>query len=237
MAQYALHGLGMGSARAQSFQRGDDVTADPSATSTHAVHSPRSLTDKGRDRVAVILEEAKNILVEDGFSGLSFRAIAKRVGVTLGNIGYYYTIKDDLLVDLAEYIFDKWEARLQRHLPTDMDDPRQRFRYAIRYMIEQNRQPKTSLLLLEMWAMANRSGPVAKMMDRFYAKWRASIERIIAEINPSLPPHKTALRAALIATQIEGLMILIGPGKPEHHDLAGLEEEAVAAIEDLALRP
>ena len=52
--------------------------------------SIRRLTDKGSSTAARILEEAKNILVEDGFLGLSFRAIAKRTGTTVGNIGYYY---------------------------------------------------------------------------------------------------------------------------------------------------
>jgi DNA-binding transcriptional regulator YbjK len=60
--------------------------------------SIRRLTDKGSSTATRILEEAKNILVEDGFLGLSFRAIAKRTGTTVGNIGYYSGTKDDLMV-------------------------------------------------------------------------------------------------------------------------------------------
>ena len=137
--------------------------------------SIRRLTDKGSSTATRILEEAKNILVEDGFLGLSFRAIAKRTGTTVGNIGYYYGTKDDLMVDLAEYIFDRWEFRLQRDMPPSMTDRREKFRYFIRYMIDQNKQRKTMFLLLEMWAMANRSLAVSKMMDTFYGRLRGSI--------------------------------------------------------------
>ena len=91
-------------------------------------------------------------------------------------------------------------------------------------------------LLLEMWAMANRSRAVSKMMDTFYGRLRASIERMIAELNPAMAAETRALRAALITTHIEGLMILVGPGKPRHRELHGIEDEAMLQIERMALR-
>jgi AcrR family transcriptional regulator len=199
-------------------------------------YSARRLTEKGNSTVVRMLEEAKNIIVEEGFLGLSFRAIAKRTGTTVGNVGYYYGTKDDLMVDLAEYIFDKWEMRVQRDMPPDLADKLSTFRYFIRSMIEQNKQRKTMFLLLEMWAMANRSQAVSKMMDTFYGRLRGSIERMIVDLNPAMTAETRALRAALITTQIEGLMILVGPTKPRHRELGGIEDEAMAQIEKMALR-
>lgn len=199
-------------------------------------YSARRLTEKGNSTVIRILEEAKNVIVEDGFAGLSFRAIAKRMGTNVGNVSYYYGAKDDLMVDLAEYIFDKWELRLERDIPAAITDKLALFRYCIRYMIDQNKQRKTMFLLLEMYAMANHSRAVSKMMDTFYGRLRATIDRMIAAINPSMPADTRALRAALITTQIEGLMILVGPGKPRHRELEGIEDEAMIQIEQMALR-
>jgi AcrR family transcriptional regulator len=213
------------------------VTVKPLAETKSFPYSARRLTEKGNSTVVRILEEAKNIIVEEGFLGLSFRAIAKRTGTTVGNISYYYATKDDLMVDLAEYIFDKWELRLQRDMPPAMTDKRETFRYFIRSMIDQNKQRKTMFLLLEMWAMANRSQAVSKMMDTFYGRLRDSIERMISDLNPTMPAETRALRAALITTQIEGLMILVGPNKPKHRELGGIEDEAMMQIERMALRP
>lgn len=140
------------------------------------------------------------------------------------------------MVDLAEYIFDRWEFRLQRDMPPSMTDRREKFRYFIRYMIDQNKQRKTMFLLLEMWAMANRSPAVSKMMDTFYGRLRRAIDRMIAELNPAMAADTRALRAALITTQIEGLMILVGPRKPKHRELEGIEREAMIQIENMALR-
>ncbi len=204
------------------------------AATKSSSYSARRLTEKGNSTVIRILEEAKNILVEDGFSGLSFRAIAKRTGTTVGNVGYYYGTKDDLMVDLAEYIFDRWEMRVQREMPSSLTEKLARFRYFIRSMINQNKQRKTTFLLLEMWAMANRSQAVSKMMDTFYGRLRRSIEQMIADLNPAMPSETRALRAALITTQIEGLMVLVGPSKPRHPELSGIEDEAMVQIEKMA---
>jgi AcrR family transcriptional regulator len=71
----------------------------------------KGATEKGNERIRSILEGAKNTLVDEGFSGLSFRTIAKRAGVTVGNVTYYFPTKDRLLVELAGYIFDRWNVR------------------------------------------------------------------------------------------------------------------------------
>ena len=202
-----------------------------------ATIKPRAIpfTAKGNERAAAILEAAKNVLVEDGFAAMSLREVAKRADMTVGNVGYYFPTKDSLLAALAEYIFDRWDARFRRHLPPDLAGGEAVFLHSIRFMIEENKRPKTKSLLLEMWAMANRSRAIRRMMDTFYGRMRAWIEAMLADIDPAMASHSRRLRAALITAQIEGLMLLIGPNSPAESELIGIEDEAVRAIRRLAL--
>ena len=194
----------------------------------------KGVTEKGNERIRSILEEAKNALVDEGFSGLSFRTIAKRAGVTVGNVTYYFPTKDRLLVELAGYIFDRWDVRFCRELPKTLTEKMDIFLYSIRYMIEENKRVKSSTLLLEMWTMANRSTSVMRMLDTFYARMRSWIEEMLLDINPMLSARKRRLRAALITSQLEGLMILIGPKRISHKELIRLEDEAIRQIQRLA---
>jgi AcrR family transcriptional regulator len=194
-----------------------------------------TITNKGNERVVAILEAAKNVLVDEGFAALSLREVAKRAGMTVGNVGYYFPSKDSLLVALAEHIFDRWDARFRRHLPPGLAGGEAIFLHSIRFMIEENKRPKTKSLLLEMWAMANRSRAIMRMMDTFYRRMRTWIEAMLEEIDPNASPHARRLRAALITAQIEGLMLLIGPNSLAEAELAGIEAEAVRQIERLAL--
>ena len=194
----------------------------------------KGATEKGNERIRSILEEAKNALVDEGFSGLSFRTIAKRAGVTVGNVTYYFPTKDRLLVELAGYIFGRWDVRFRRELPKTLTEKMDIFLYSIRYMIEENKRLKSSTLLLEMWAMANHSTSVMRMLDTFYARMRSWIEEMLLDINPMLSARKRRLRAALITSQLEGLIILIGPKRISHKELIGLEDEAIRQIQRLA---
>ncbi|MFD0985750.1 TetR/AcrR family transcriptional regulator [Methyloligella solikamskensis] len=194
-----------------------------------------STTDKGQARKRSILDAAKNILVEEGFAELSFRRIAQRAGIKVGNVTYYYPNKEQLMDDLAVYIFERWDAGFRRRVPEHLTDKMEIFDYSIRYMIEENKRERTNALLQEMWAMASRSEVVMRMLDVFYSRMRSWIDDMLAKVNPTLSERSRQLRAGLITAQIEGLMVLIGPRRIPHDELRGLEEEAVAAIRQLAI--
>ncbi|MBN7797587.1 TetR/AcrR family transcriptional regulator [Parahaliea mediterranea] len=65
-----------------------------------------SLSEKGRQRRARVLAEAKRILLEEGMDGLALRKVAKQIDIKLGHLQYYFPTRDDLL----EAIFrEEWE--------------------------------------------------------------------------------------------------------------------------------
>jgi AcrR family transcriptional regulator len=194
-------------------------------------------TNKGNARIQEILEAGKNILVERGFSELTFRSIAARVGIKVGNVTYYFPTREHLIDALAIYIFDRWDAGFRRRTPEHLTDKMEMFEYSIRYMIEENKRSRTNALLQEMWAMASRSNIVMRMLDVFYTRMRGWIEGMLVEVNPDLTKQATCLRAGLIAAQIEGLIVLIGPRRIPHDELRGIEGAAVTAICALAFAP
>jgi AcrR family transcriptional regulator len=195
----------------------------------------RRNTEKGNATAADILEQAKNILSEQGIAAISVRTIAARCRISPGNVTYYFKTKEILFAELAKYIFARWSQRFYRKMPDSIVTPQDRFVYSIEYMIEENKRPKTSAMLLEMWAMSTHSPAVIAMMDVFYAEMRSWIAGLLRAMKPSQAEATRELRAALITAQIEGLMILIGPHRIDHVELHGLERAAVAQITHLAL--
>lgn len=204
-------------------------------TERRAAPAPRAVTDKGSETALVILEQAKNILSEEGFKALSFRRIAERCGISSSNVSYYYNTKEILLQELAKFIFERWNRRLYERIPPHINGSRETLLYSVEYMIKENKRPKTTIVLQEMWAMSNHSPAVMRMMDVFYGQMRRWIEDMLLAINPRQAPAMRYKRAALITAQIEGLMILIGPNRTPHLELRGLEEEAIAQVMRLAV--
>jgi AcrR family transcriptional regulator len=194
-----------------------------------------AVTEKGAQTAALILEQARNILSERGFHALSIRNIAKRCDITPGNVSYYFKTKDELMEHLARHIFDRWSRRFYARVPSHIDNEIKFFVYSIESMIEENKRPRTGLVLQEMWALSNHNPSVMRMMDVFYGQMRSWIEGMLLGVNPSQRPSLRSQRAALITAQIEGLMLLIGHKRPPHAELKGLEGEAVTQITRIAL--
>jgi AcrR family transcriptional regulator len=195
----------------------------------------RGNTEKGSSTATEILEQTKNILSEKGLGAISVRSVAERCGMSPGNVTYYFKTKEILFSELAKYLFARWNRRFYQKVPDFLGSPLDRFALSIEYMIEENKRPKSSSMLLEMWTMASHSPAVMVMMDVFYGQMRSWIEGLLLAANPRLSKATRQLRAALITAQIEGLMILIGPNRVSHEELLGLEQEAIRHIRYLAI--
>ena len=100
----------------------------------------------------------------------------------------------------------------------------------ISYLLDDITDERTGKLYFELWALAARDPEAEQALDSLYVRHRRHLELLISRVNPRLPGDKVALRAALIAAQIEGLMLFMGAGKTQHPELKGLRDEALRMI-------
>ncbi len=57
---------------------------------------------KGRERRQQIIDAAKEVLMTSGITSLVLRDIAVQLGITHGNLQYYFPTKEDLLVAIFD---------------------------------------------------------------------------------------------------------------------------------------
>lgn len=85
------------------------------------------VSNRGRQRVAQLLDAAAALFAEQGFETTSTNHIAKRAGVSIGSLYQYFPDKDAILQALAARQFDNLEATLVERLHILPDDTLQRF--------------------------------------------------------------------------------------------------------------
>lgn len=188
-------------------------------------------------RIRAILETAKHVLATRGHGELTLREVARRAGMSLGNLHYYYPTRDLLLRDLLRFIFEHYNAWLGQISADKSRLPRQRLTATVGYLIEDIKSPLTNFIFFEIWSPAQRDTCAAQLLDRMYAGYCRNFEELIAAISPKMPANKRAQRAALIAFQIEGLMVLLSSAMPRHDYLNDLEEECAQQAQRLASWP
>jgi len=81
---------------------------------------------KGERRKQQILDVCVQLLIEKGYSELSFRSVAVRAGIQIGNLQYHFPTRADLIramltreIDRYYAEFNEWAADGKAHSPKD----------------------------------------------------------------------------------------------------------------------
>jgi len=184
---------------------------------------------KGKERVEMILNAAKNVLIKEGYSGLTMRNVAAGAGTTVGNLQYYYADKDRLLRDMLEYMvhgfFDDFNSILQ-------DSNRTAEEKLVAYIdciFEAFSIEDKGKFYPEFWAWSNHDATAAKLMEEMYETGFVSLHGIIREINPKLTTREVKDMAITIVGSIEGLVVFLGYRRPWAKSLKKVRDYTVSS--------
>ena len=175
---------------------------DQKATNTL---SSRDVTRKGAARVVEIARAGIEIVLEKGFSSLTKRRVAKRLGIAHGNVGYYFPTRESLWRAVVDYELSEIHDKYPSGLKPDTDDPQSCFdEYLSIYMISyEDRQFGYFIAHLEAYAEINSA--VARLRDEMYER---ILQRIIERIRPlciGADDEQIELRALTVMALFEGL--------------------------------
>ena len=192
-------------------------------------------TSKGYERAGAILDVARVLLANDGYAALSMRSVAQQLGVSLSNVQHYYPSRDALIEALLVQTFDRYQAGIDERVARMGKDARlDLFKAVIDYFLDDLRDPIASGLFFEISALANRHPQASQLLDTMLTRARKTFRNLIKDIAPHMTLQQCEVRGALIVSQIVGTMLFISNTRPRHKELAGLLEEATAAIMRIA---
>lgn len=199
--------------------------------------SGTAIRAKGQQRVNDILEAARAILIEDGYSQFSLRNIASRAGIHLSNLQYYFRGKDDLIHGLMEFISDEYERNYETLFKDLPEDGRKRFEAVLRYLVTDIRNPRTRRFFVQLWALLESSDTHSGvLLNELYALQIDSLFDLVSKINPALSPGKIQQRIAMISAMIEGMMLMIDDADEKlEEDEPRIEEEMVKQLIRIAV--
>lgn len=192
-------------------------------------------TAKGRAKVQEILDIARKLFTNGGYAEMTMRQVAEQTGISLSNVQHYFPTRESLLQALLESVMEAYDPAYQAIDNLNIA-PREKLEAAVRYLLADAKKAESEKLFVEIWSVATRDPIGREIFDKMYSHHRANLARLIATANPELTERDVQLRAALVAMQIEGLMLLISDNKPRHAELEGIERECVAALMSIVFR-
>ncbi len=82
-----------------------------------------------------ILTEAARLFHEKGYFAATLRDLAKRCGIQAGSVYYHFSSKQELLLQLMEYVLDELTSRVQEAVASS-DDPIDQLKRAVTVHID-----------------------------------------------------------------------------------------------------
>jgi AcrR family transcriptional regulator len=187
-------------------ERFDGVHAAPPAGESEATADAQEAVASLHPTAAKILEAAHSILVEEGFDGLSFDAIARRSGQYKGSITYFFGDKATLTIRLADVVGHDIVAAAKERLEQLPEGP-DRVHEAIVVNAEVCRNSEEFQVFLDIIAKAVRRDDLRERFAQLYREYRAVNGQMLGEGSSEAMQSELELMATLTLALVDGLSL------------------------------
>ncbi len=176
------------------------------------VRAGTAVRKRGKARANDILAAAKEILVSEGMGALSTRRVADQLGISVGNLAYYYPSKDALLQAMIEHVIDGYDAELRRDWESFPDDPQGRFKAFLTYMIEDAKKPDVQGFFYQFWGYSSHNQQAAVTRRAMYQHFLAQTVDLLKDLHPAKKKPELEDMGMGVLTCLEGLHVIYGSG-------------------------
>ena len=126
-----------------------------------------------------LLDAAERLLVQQGYAGITSRALAGEAGVNNGLVHYYFGSMEEVLVQVLERFTERLIVR-QRAMYAGPGSFLEKWRTAWRYQ-EDDLRAGYSKIWLELQALAWNNADISERLARVNAEWRAVLTEAFDE--------------------------------------------------------
>jgi DNA-binding transcriptional regulator YbjK len=181
----------------------------PAVANAKSRESGEARSRKGQDREYAVLQAARRVLIDSGYTQFSLRNIAAEADMHLSNLQYYFPTRNALIQRLLEFVEEDYLRKFQQRIAALPPEPGLRFVAIVDYLIADIHSPDTRRFFIQMWALLDTTDPKARLLNRLYSGHVANLRIYIASMNPGLSKRTLQQRATMIAAMIDGMMLML----------------------------
>ena len=197
--------------------------------SEHPVPLREGKRSRGAQTKRRILDAAIALLATAPLAEFTFRNLADRLDMRVGNLTYHYKTKADLLKDMMRVHLANYAEDILRLLRIAEASPRDALEKVVTYLVQDLRAPEIAFFV-QLWALALYDDTAAEQMDRLHELERLVIASLIHATRPDWEQHACDALALNVAATIEGLTIFIGRNRKSEGIYAAPEQEIIRIL-------
>jgi AcrR family transcriptional regulator len=196
----------------------------------------RGRSSAGRVRRETIIEAAAQLLVEKGYASFSLPGVARMVGISHGNLNYYFASRKALLETLIGHLLGKYHDRLALMRTSTSSTSRRSIGELIDWLLDDAISPETNRLFRELWAMANHHRFVANALNRLQDDAVRELIGVLGVAAGDVATAELEAAAYLLAAVIDGTTTSFGSRTRSDARFARMRQAARSALISLLER-
>lgn len=186
---------------------------------------PRS---KGVIRRQQIIDTARQTLIEFGITGIVLRDIAEKIGITHGNVQYYFATKDHLLVAVFDQELERYTESMHVAL-SESSTKSGRVSAIVDSAVEMIANESTSLWMM-LFSLARQNPQLCLILERVSRRYDESLAAKLSIVDPNLSPQRRHHIAQMIRMMLDGLGVHAAFEQLNSASMIALRGEMKAAI-------
>ena len=167
---------------------------------------PLDVTRKGAERIADIVKTGAAILLDEGFSSLTKRRIANRLGISHGNVSYYFPNRESLWHAVIDYELEEYYQRHRKGFNADPNDPQACFDEFVVHWIDEYNDRGVRIFFSHIIAFAEVNEAVAKIRDEAYEEFFEETLNRARALDLRVEDKEFELRVLEVMVVLEGLL-------------------------------
>jgi AcrR family transcriptional regulator len=162
-------------------------------------------------RVPAILEVAINVFATHGNGGFTQRRIADEAGIRLRTLQHYFSTREELLRESVAKMVRRYLEGFQEIANDKSRSPESSLDAILDESISVLLDPNSvaAASSLHLWSLAEQEDFARELVRDLFGEYQEMFEGLVARMNPTLAPQECGLRAALLVSNLLGLVVYI----------------------------
>jgi AcrR family transcriptional regulator len=173
--------------------------------SIESIAAQFEVSTKGAKRIAAIVEAGAEILLTQGLVAVNKRRIAKLIGISDGNVSYYFPTRDSLWTAVVDFELDEYYRRHHSALEDAPDDPQWRFDEVVGSWVDEYQDRMVRIFFSQLITVGEINATIAGLRDKIYETFFEHLLSVSQPLVPKLADDELRQRILMAMALLEGL--------------------------------
>ena len=162
------------------------------------------------ETTARILDCAREVLVKQGYTGFTMRAVGAAAGISPGNLAYHFPSKQILLRAVVDHIVTGYATQFEALLTDTGDPPDQGLKSLIQWLLADAVTEESVRTFRELWAISLHDDVIRGAIDDLYNDLMSGVAEMLQSSYPDVDVRSLQEVVQVLALFSEGSIVLYG---------------------------